>query len=81
MKTSEATKAALADQRLDARPYSVSALQRYAACPYQFLLGSIYRFEPLEQPAYLERLDPLTKGALFHEIQRDVFRALRASRT
>jgi ATP-dependent helicase/nuclease subunit B len=79
MKTSDATKAALADQRLDARPYSVSALQRYAACPYQFLLGSIYRFEPLEQPAYLERLDPLTKGALFHEIQRDVFRALRKS--
>jgi len=79
LKTSDATKAALADQRLDARPYSVSALQRYAACPYQFLLGSIYRFEPLEQPAYLERLDPLTKGALFHEIQRDVFRALRAS--
>jgi ATP-dependent helicase/DNAse subunit B len=79
LKTSDATKTALADQRLDARPYSVSALQRYAACPYQFLLGSIYRFEPLEQPAYLERLDPLTKGALFHEIQRDVFRALRAS--
>jgi RecB family exonuclease len=79
LKTADATKTALADQRLDARPYSVSALQRYAACPYQFLLGSIYRFEPLEQPTYLERLDPLTKGALFHEIQRDVFRALRAS--
>jgi CRISPR/Cas system-associated exonuclease Cas4 (RecB family) len=79
VKASDATKAALADQRLGARPYSVSALQRYAACPYQFLLGSIYRFEPLEQPEYLERLDPLTKGALFHEIQRDVLRALKSS--
>lgn len=79
VKTTDATRAALADQRLSARPYSVSALQRYSACPYQFLLGSIYRFEPLEQPEYLERLDPLTKGALFHEIQRDVLRALKSS--
>jgi ATP-dependent helicase/nuclease subunit B len=79
VKTNDATKAALAGERLGARPYSVSALQRFAACPYQFLLGSIYRFQPLEQPEYLERLDPLTKGALFHEIQRDVLRALKAS--
>ena len=43
MKASDATKTALADQRLDARAYSVSSLQRYAACPYQFLLGSIYQ--------------------------------------
>ena len=35
--------ALLAAQRLTARPYSVSALQRFAACPYQFLLGAIYR--------------------------------------
>src|SRR5262249_48714037 len=79
MKLREDTKQALSDQRLTARPYSVSALQRFSACPYQFLLGSIYRLEPLEQPAPLERLDPLTKGALFHEIQRDVLRDLKAA--
>jgi ATP-dependent helicase/nuclease subunit B len=79
LKVSDETKQALATQRLTARPYSVSALQRFAACPYQFLLGSIYKLEPLEQPAPLERLDPLTKGALFHEIQRDVLRALKAA--
>jgi ATP-dependent helicase/nuclease subunit B len=80
MKVSAETKQALATQRLTARPYSVSALQRFAACPYQFLLGSIYKLEPLEQPAPLEKLDPLTKGALFHEIQREVLRALKAAK-
>jgi len=79
LKVRDDTRRSLADQRLTARPYSVSALQRFSACPYQFLLGSIYRLEPLEQPAPLERLDPLTKGALFHEIQRDVLRALKAA--
>jgi hypothetical protein len=72
--------ARLADQRLTARPYSVSALQRYSACPYQFLLGAIYRFEPLEQPEAIVQLDPLTRGAIFHEIQRDALRALQAGR-
>ncbi len=70
--------ALLADQRLTARPYSVSALQRFSACPYQFLLGAIYRFEPLEQPEAIVQLDPLTRGAIFHEIQRDALRALQA---
>jgi ATP-dependent helicase/nuclease subunit B len=79
LKVREDTKQSLASQRLTARPYSVSALQRFAACPYQFLLGSIYKLQPLEQPAPLERLDPLTKGALFHEIQRDVLRGLKAA--
>jgi ATP-dependent helicase/nuclease subunit B len=69
----------LAEQRLTARPYSVSALQRFSACPYQFLLSAIYRFEPLEQPEAIVQLDPLTRGAIFHEIQRDVLRALRAA--
>jgi CRISPR/Cas system-associated exonuclease Cas4 (RecB family) len=67
----------LASQRLSARPYSLSALQRYAACPYQFLLGAIYRFDPFEQPEPLQSLDPLTRGALFHAIQAECFRTLK----
>jgi superfamily I DNA/RNA helicase len=68
----------LASQRLSARPYSLSALQRYSACPYQFLLGAIYRFDPFEQPEALQSLDPLTRGALFHAIQAECFRTLKA---
>ena len=33
-------------QRLGARPYSLSALQKFSPCPYQFLLSAIYRLEP-----------------------------------
>ena len=69
--------AALADHRLGARSYSLTALQRYAACPYQFLLAAIYRLSPLEEPAPLQRLDPLTRGSLFHEIQTEFYRTLQ----
>jgi RecB family exonuclease len=70
------TRAALASQRLGQRPYSLSALQRFAACPYQFLLGAIYRLQPAEHPHPLQRLDPLTKGSLVHRMQASFFREL-----
>lgn len=72
------TEAMLKSQRLNERAYSLSALQRFAACPYQFLLASIYRLEPLEEPEPLQKLDPLTRGALFHEVQAEFFRAAKA---
>jgi len=67
----------LESQRLTARPYSVSALQNFAACPYRFLLSAIYRLEPREEPAPLEEMDPLTKGRLFHRIQAQLQRELK----
>ena len=76
MRATDATRSFLQSQRLGARPYSVSALQNYAYCPYRFLLSAIYRIEPLEEPQPLQRLDPLTKGSLFHEVQAEFFRAL-----
>lgn len=65
-------------QRLGARPYSVSALQKFTTCPYQFVLSAIYRFAPNDPPEPLQRLDPLMRGSLFHEVQACVLRALRA---
>jgi ATP-dependent helicase/DNAse subunit B len=72
------TKAALASQRLGARPYSLTALQRFSACPYQFLMAAVYRLAPLEEPAPLQKLDPLTRGDLFHQIQAAAMRRLQA---
>jgi ATP-dependent helicase/DNAse subunit B len=66
----------LAAQRLGARPYSLSALQKFSSCPYQFLLSAIYRLEPAEEPEPLQKLDPLTRGAMFHEVQAEFFREL-----
>ena len=77
VRVTDTTKPFLQSQRLTARPYSVSALQNYAYCPYRFLLSAMYRFEPLEEPEPLERMDPLTKGSLFHEVLAEFFRALQ----
>lgn len=76
IRTTPATAPALERQRLGARPFSLSALQRFAECPYQFHLSAIFRLAPLEEPAPLQRLDPLTRGSLFHRIQAEFFRAL-----
>jgi len=73
----ETTAPALARQRLGARPYSLTALQRFSACPYQFMLAAMYRLAPLEAPTPLQKLDPLTRGSLFHRIQAHVLRTLR----
>ena len=76
-RVNSSTKPMLDSQRLGARAYSVSALQKFSACPYQFLLSSIYRLEPAEEPEPLQKLDPLTRGALFHEVQAEFFRVLK----
>lgn len=73
------TQAMLESQRLGTRAYSLSALQKFSSCPYQFLLSAIYRLEPAEEPEPLQKLDPLTRGALFHEVQAEFFRAMQAS--
>jgi ATP-dependent helicase/nuclease subunit B len=70
--------AALASQRLAARAWSPSALEQYATCPYKFALNGILQLRPREDAAPLEELDPLTRGALFHEVQFEVLSALKA---
>jgi len=78
VRTTDMTRAALAAQRLDARPYSLTALQRYATCPYQFLMAAVYRLAPLEAPAPLQKMDPLTRGDLFHQMQAAALRRLQS---
>ena len=73
-----AARTALDAHRLSARAYSVSALQRFAACPYQFLLAAVFRLRPREETESLERLDPLTRGRIFHEVQAEFVRALES---
>ena len=70
---------ALVANRLTERSYSVSALQKFSACPYQFALSAFYRLEPLAQPEPLQRMDPLTRGSIFHDIQARFFRKLQAA--
>lgn len=71
-------RAFLEAHRLGARPYSLSALQRFAACPYQFLLGAILRLEPRREPVAIERLDATTRGSLVHQLLAELLRRLAA---
>jgi len=76
--TSEAAAlAVLNDQRLTARAWSPSSLEQFAMCPYKFALQGIYRLRPRDESAPLEQMDPLTRGALFHEIQFELFQQLQ----
>ncbi|HYJ33700.1 MAG TPA: PD-(D/E)XK nuclease family protein [Candidatus Binatia bacterium] len=69
--------AALARHRMGARSFSPTALERFASCPYQFFLQAVHRIQPREESEALETIDPLTRGALFHQIQFELLTALR----
>jgi hypothetical protein len=77
VRLTDGTRDVLAASSLRSRAYSVSALQKFSACPYQFYLSAICRLEPREEIAPLERLDPATRGKLFHEVQAETMRALQ----
>ena len=78
-RVTDATRPMLAAHRLGARPYSLSALQKFSACPYQFLLAAVHRLRPAEDAEPIQRLDPLTRGSLFHAIQAAFYRRLHAA--
>ncbi len=61
--------AALREHRMSARPWSPSSLEQFSTCPYKFALQGILKLRPREEAVALEQLDPLTRGALFHEVQ------------
>ena len=68
---------ALVAHRLGGRPYSATALQQFAACPYRFALYSIHRLQPRLETVAIERLDALTRGSLFHTTQFRLLSELR----
>ncbi len=77
VKLDEPAQQALREYSLTRKPYSPSALQNYAQCPYRFALRSVFHLSPREEPEALEQMDPLTRGSLFHRAQFDLFRALQ----
>jgi len=66
----------LAGLSLETSPYSPSALQHFAACPYRFYLTAILRLSVREVPEVIEMLDALTRGTLVHDIYAAVLRRL-----
>ncbi len=75
--TQREARAALDAHSLPQRSFSPTALQHFAACPYRFVLQAIFRLAPRQEPAPIEELDPLQKGSLVHEVQFELYTALR----
>jgi CRISPR/Cas system-associated exonuclease Cas4 (RecB family) len=69
---------ALQQHRLSARAWSPSALQQYARCPYRFALHGIFGLRPAERPTGIQRLDPASRGELYHSVQFELLRDLEA---
>ncbi len=78
---SERAAGALAERSPDARPYSATALQHFAACPYRFYLQAIQGLRPREAPVGIEALDPLQRGSLVHQVQFELLTRLQAEST
>ena len=77
LKPTSPAHAVLAKNRLNVRPYSASALQKFAACPYQFFLSAIVHLEPREERVAIEEMDALTRGQLMHKVLARLMRSLR----
>ena len=70
--------AALQAHQPAARPYSPTALQNYAACPYKFVLQAVHRLSPREVPEAIDEIDPMERGALIHKVQYRLLQGLAA---
>jgi len=72
---------ALAPYLLSQRAWSPSVLQQYARCPYRFALRGIHGLRPAEAPAGIQRMDPATRGEIYHAVQFELFRDLAQSQS
>jgi ATP-dependent helicase/nuclease subunit B len=77
LKADEPARAALAAHALSARSFSPTAMQSFAACPYRFALHAIHKLAPREEPVAIEKIDPLERGSLVHEILFQLLSELR----
>ncbi len=73
---STGSKKLLANHRVGQRAFSVTALERFGACPYRFFLNAILRLRPRETVEQITHLDPLTYGRIFHVAQYQIMTTL-----
>ncbi len=64
---------------LGVTPLAPTALERYASCPFRFLLERVYRLEAVEEPDRILMIDPRDRGDLVHAVLEATFRQLAES--
>jgi CRISPR/Cas system-associated exonuclease Cas4 (RecB family) len=57
---------------LRARSWATSILEQYARCPYRFALRGIHGLREAERPSAIQRMDPATRGLIYHEVQAEL---------
>lgn len=62
--------------QLTRRGFAVTALEKYAACPYRFYLASVVGLSARKKVTAVEEMDAATRGLLIHELLRSVSVAL-----
>ena len=78
---SPAMRERFAKHGLRERAHGPSSLEAYATCPYRFYLRSIMRLDAREEVTPVERLEPMTRGGLYHLCQAEVAKRLSAEGT
>src|SRR6185436_15299967 len=61
---------------LGTMPLAPTALERYASCPFRFLLERVYRLEAVEEPDRILMMDPRDRGDLVHAVLEATFSGL-----
>jgi len=62
-------------QKFSEGDYSISQLELYAKCPFQFYLKRILKLTPLEEPT--EDLEPMEMGLLLHDILEQFMKTVK----
>lgn len=65
---------------LQRRGFAVTALEKFASCPYRFYLATVVGLRPRDTVEQIEELDPATRGSLFHEIVHQLALELKERR-
>jgi hypothetical protein len=61
---------------LGPRPLTPTALERYAACPFRYLLERVYGLASVEEPDRILAMEPRERGTLVHAILEGTYRRL-----
>jgi ATP-dependent helicase/nuclease subunit B len=61
---------------LDEAPLAPTALERYASCPFRYLLERVFRLEAVEEPDRVLLIGATDRGDLVHRVLEATFRRL-----
>ena len=68
-------------EMLTSRPLSPTSLERWAKCPFSYLLGTVLRLSAEDSPEDIYEISPLERGLLIHNILEEFVEAAERERS